>query len=99
MPPFTQSSSDKALVTAIFPSSDLAVLSYNLKGKAAEREDDEYESVGSESDEDELDSTQIAQIWRDMAKIKREEAALYDKLAKAAPTMTQGDLLYSVKTP
>ena len=35
-----------------------------------------------------------------MAKLKREEAALYDKLAKAAPTMTQGDLLYSVeKTP
>ena len=62
VPPFTESSSDKALITAIFPSSDLAVLSYNLKGKAAEREDDEYKSVGSESDEDELDSTQIAQI-------------------------------------
>ena len=100
MAPFTESSSDKALITSIFPSSDLAVLSYNLKGKAAEREDDEYELIRSESDEDELDSTQIAQIWRDMAKIKREEAALYDKLAKAAPTMTQGDLLCSVeKTP
>ena len=35
-----------------------------------------------------------------MAKLKREEAALYDKLAKAVPMMTQGDLLYSVeKTP
>ena len=62
VPPFTESSSDKALITAIFPSSDLAVLSYNLKGKAAEREDDEYKSVGSESDKDELDFTQIAQI-------------------------------------
>ena len=52
------------------------------------------------SDEEELDSTQIAQIWHDMAKLKREEAALYDKLAKAPPTMTQGDLMYSVeKTP
>ena len=66
MPPFTESSSDKALITAIFPSSDLAVLSYNLKGKAAEREDDKYELIGSGPDEDELDSTQIAQIWRDM---------------------------------
>ena len=45
-------------------------------------------------DEEELDSTQIAQIWCDMAKLKREEAALYDKLVKAAPMMTQGDLLY-----
>ena len=99
MPSFTESSSGKALVTAIFPSTDPAVLSYNLKGKAAERKDEEYKSVGSESDE-ELDSTQIAQIWCDMAKLKREEAALYDKLAKAALTMTQGDLLYSVeKTP
>ena len=100
VPPFTESSSDKALVTAIFPSTDPAVLSYNLKGKAAERKDEEYKLVGSESDEEELDSTQIAQIWCDMAKLKWEEAALYDKLAKAAPMMTQGDLLYSVeKTP
>ena len=37
IPPFQESSSNKALVTAIFPSTDLAVLSYNLKGKAAER--------------------------------------------------------------
>ena len=100
VPPFTESSSDKALVTAIFPSTDPAVLSYNLKGKVAERKDEDYESVGSQSDEEELDSTQIAQIWCNMAKLKREEAALYDKLVKAAPMMTQGELLYSVeKTP
>ena len=99
VPPFMESSSDKALVTAIFPSTDPAVLSYNLKGKAAERKDEEYESVGSESNEEELDSIQIAQIWHDMAKLKRKEAALYDKLAKAAPTMTQGDLMYSVEKP
>ena len=35
-----------------------------------------------------------------MAKLKCDEAAMYDKLAAAAPTMIQGDLLYSVeKTP
>ena len=100
VPLFTESSSDKALVTVIFASTDPAVLTYNLKGKAAERKDGEYESVGSESNKEELDSTQIAQIWHDMAKLKREEAALYDKLAKATPTMTQSNLLYSVeKTP
>ena len=100
VPPISEPSSDKALITAIVPSTDSAVLSYNLKGKAAERKNDDYKSVGSQSDEEELDSTQIAQIWHDMAKLKREEAALYDKLAKAAPMMTQGDLLYSVeKTP
>ena len=100
VPPFTESSSDKVLVTAIFPSTDPAVLSYNLKGKAAERKDEEYKSIHSESDEEELDSTQIAQIWHDMAKLKREEAALYDKLAKATAVMTQSSLVYSVeKTP
>ena len=60
--PFTETSSDKALITAIFPSTGPAVLSYNLKGKAAERNDEEYESVGSDSDEEELHSTQMAQI-------------------------------------
>ena len=68
VPPFMESSSDKALVTTIFPSTDPAVLSYNLKGKAAERKDEEYKSVGCEFNEEELDSTQIAQIWHDMAK-------------------------------
>ena len=97
VPPISEPSIDKALITAIFPSTDPAVLSYNLKGKAAERKDEDYESVGSQSDEEELDSTQIAQIWCGMAKLKREEAALYDKLAKATPTMTQSDLLYSVE--
>ena len=57
-----EGTSDKALVTAIFPSTDPAVLSYNLKGKAAEHTDD-YESMGDPDDDEELDSTQIAQIW------------------------------------
>ena len=39
VPPISEPSSDKALITAIFPSTDPAVLSYNLKGKAAERKD------------------------------------------------------------
>ena len=51
VPPISEPSSDKALITAIFPSTDPAVLSYNLKGKAAERKDKDYESVGSQSDE------------------------------------------------
>ena len=59
-----------------------------------------YESIGEGSDTEELDSTEIAQIWQDMAKLKRDEAALYDKLAAAAPHMMQSDLLFSVeKTP
>ena len=95
-----ESTCNKALVTAIFPSSDPAFLKYNLKGTAAECTDDDYESVGDPDDEEELDFTQIAQIWHDMAKLKQDEAKLYDKLAAVALTMTQGDLLYSVeKTP
>ena len=74
-PTFT---SEKALVTAIFPSTNQVVFNYNLKGKSAERTDEDYISIGDESDIDELDSTEIAQIWRDMAKLKREEANLYD---------------------
>ena len=36
VPPISEPSSDKALIRAIFLSTDPAVLSYNLKGKAAE---------------------------------------------------------------
>ena len=95
-----EGTSNKALMTAIFPSTDPAVLSYNMKGTAAERTDEDYDSVHDVSDTEELDSIEIAQIWRDMAKLKRDEAALYDKLALAAPHMMQSDLLFSVeKTP
>ena len=58
-----EGTSDKALVTAIFLSTDPAVLSYNLKGTAAECTDDDYEGVGDPDAEEKLDSTQIAQIW------------------------------------
>ena len=95
-----EGTSNKALVTAIFPSTDPAVLSYNMKGTAAECTDADYDSVHDVSDTEELDSTEIAQIWHDMVKLKRDEAALYDKLALAAPLMMQSDLLFSVeKTP
>ena len=52
---------------------------------------------GEGSDTEEIDSIKIAQIWQEMAKLKRDEAALYDRLATAAPHMTQSDLLYSAE--
>ena len=73
-----EGTSNKTLVTAIFLSTDPAVLNYNMKGTAAECTDEDYDSVHDVSDTEELDSTEIAQIWRDMAKLKRDEAALYD---------------------
>lgn len=95
-----EGTSEKALVTAIFLSTDPAVISYNLKRATAERTDDDYESVGDISDTEELDSTKIAQIWCDIAKLKSDEAVIYDRLAAVAPNMTQSDLLYLVeKTP
>ena len=47
-------SSEKALVTAIFPSTDPVVLNYDLKEKSVERTDEDYISIGDESDVDEL---------------------------------------------
>ena len=65
--------SEKALVTAIFPSGDPVVLNYNLKEKSIERTDEDYISIGEESDVEELDSIEIAQIWKDMAKLKKKK--------------------------
>ena len=65
-----EGTSDKALITALFPSMDPAVINYNLKKLSAECTDDDYESIGESSDTEELNSTEIAQIWRDMAKLK-----------------------------
>ena len=59
--------------------------------------DEDYDSVHNVSDTKELDSTEIAQVWRDMAKLKRDEVALYDKLSSVAPHMMQSNLLFSVE--
>ena len=44
-----EGTSDKALITVIFPSTDPAVISYNLKGASTECNDDN-ESIGEGSD-------------------------------------------------
>ena len=54
LPTYTEEgTSDKALVTAIFPSTDPAVINYNLKKPSAERTDEDYESIGESSDAEE----------------------------------------------
>ena len=55
--------SNKALITAIFPSMDPTVINYNLKKPSAECTDEDYESIGEGSDTEEIDSIEIAQIW------------------------------------
>ena len=49
-----EGTSNKALIMAIFPSMDPAVISYNLKGASTECTDDDYESIGEGSDTEEL---------------------------------------------
>ena len=63
--------SDKALVTAIFPSTDPVVINYNLKKPSAECTNEDYESIGESSNAEEIDSIEIVQIWQDMAKLKK----------------------------
>ena len=66
--------SEKALVTAIFPSTDPVVLNYNLKEKSTERTDEDYISIGDESDVEELDSIEIAPNMERHGKIEEKRS-------------------------
>ena len=69
MPTFQaeKGTSDKALIMAIFLSTDPAVINYNLKKPSVEHTDDDYESIGEGSDTEEIDSVEIlkfGEIWQ-----------------------------------
>ena len=65
MPTFQaeKGTSDKALITVVFPSTDPAVINYNLKKPSVESTDGDYESIGEGSNTKEIDSIEVAQIW------------------------------------
>ena len=75
---------EKVVISAIVPSEELTIIPYCVKES---EEQSDCETIGSESDIEEIDKTEVRNILKELAELKRKEAECFDKLAKAVPDM------------
>ena len=74
---------EKVVISAIVPSEEPTLLPYCIK----ENEEEDCETIGSQSNIKEIDKTEVRNILKELAELKRKEAECFDKLARAVPDM------------
>ena len=84
---------EKVVISAIIPSEELTLLPYCIK----ENEEEDCETIGSESDIEEIDKTEVRNILKELAELKRKEAECFDKLARAVPEMWDSEVVVVAK--
>ena len=84
---------EKVVISAIVPSEELTLLPYCIK----ENEEEDCETIGSESDIKEIDKTEVRNILKELAELKRKEAECFDKLARAVPDMWDSEVVVVTK--
>ena len=71
-------------------SEELTIIPYCVKES---EEQSDCETIGSESDIEEIDKTEVRNILKELAELKRKEAEYFDKLAKAVPDMQDNEVV------
>ena len=58
-----------------------------------ENEEEDCETIGSESNIEEIDKTEVHNILKELAELKRKEVECFDKLARAVPDMQDSEVV------
>ena len=85
---------EKVVISVIVPSEESTIIPYCIKES---EEQSDCETIGSESDIEEIDKTEVRNILKELAKLKRKEAECFDKLAKAVPDMQDNEVVVAEK--
>ena len=80
---------EKVVISAIVPSEELALLPYCIKES---EEQSDCETIGSDSDIEEINKTEVCNILKELADLKRREADCIDKLVAAVPEMRDSEV-------
>ena len=80
---------EKVVISAIVPSEEPTLLPYCIK----ENEEEDCETIGSESNIKEIDKTEVRNILKELAELRRKEAECFDKLARAMPDMWDSEVV------
>ena len=81
---------EKVVISVIVPSGESTIIPYCVKES---EEQSDCETIGSESDIEEIDKTEVRNILKELAELKRKEAECFDKLAKAVPDMQDNEVV------
>ena len=84
---------EKVVISAIVPWEEPTLLPYCIK----ENEEEDCKIIGSESDIEEIDKTEVRNILKELAELKRKEAECFDKLARAMPDMWDSEVVVVAK--
>ena len=85
---------EKVVISAIVPSEEPALLPYCIKES---EEQSDCETIGSDSDIEEIDKTEVRNILKELAGLKRKEAECFDRLAQAVPDMQDNEVVVVTK--
>ena len=81
---------EKIVLSAIVPSEEPALLPYCIKES---EEQSDCETIGSESDIEEINKTEVRDILKELAELRQKEAECFDKLAQVVPNMQDNEVV------
>ena len=81
---------EKIVLSAIVPSEEPALLPYCVKEN---EEQSDCETIGSDSDIEEINKTEVHDILKELAELRRKEAECFDKLAQVDLDMQDNEVV------
>ena len=81
---------EKVVISAIVPSEELALLPYCIKES---EEQSDCETIGSDSDIEEINKTEVHNILKELTGLKRKEVECFDRLAQVVPDMQDNEVV------
>ena len=81
---------EKIVLSAIVLSEEPALLPYCIKES---EEQSDCETIGSESDIEEINKTEVHDILKELAELRQKEAECFDKLAQAVLDMQDNEVV------
>ena len=85
---------EKFVISAIVPSEESTIIPYCVKES---EEQSDCETIGSDSDIEEINKTEACNILKELAELKRKEAECFDRLSQAVPDMQDNEVVVVTK--
>ena len=80
---------DKVVISAIVLAEESTLILYCVK----ENKEEDCETIGTNSDVEEINKEEVRNVLKELADLKRKEAECYERLAKAVPDMQENEVV------
>ena len=84
---------DKVVISVIVPAEASTLIPYCMK----ENEEEDCETIGTDSDVEEINKEEVRNVLKELAGLKRREAECYKRLAKAVPDMQENEVVIAAE--